>query len=221
MGYQNENSTISRLVFDFETVSIQGAAQYLPDPEPPGNYKNPEAIAKWVEQARADQLDKAALDIDLARIVALGLWHDGMDEPAVLVCKGEDEERYALGQLWDLVRIEPRPRLIGYNLCHFDLPLALRRSLYLGIDAPQIETSKYRHPDVDDLELILSFNGDQKMRGLQFYRKRFGLDVPADESTGADVARLYAEGKFDEIAEHCRCDVLTTKALYERVMGRS
>ena len=61
------------IVLDLESHAIPDAATYLTEPvEAPSNYKDPEKIAAYIKDAKQAQLDKAALDIDLARIVCLG-----------------------------------------------------------------------------------------------------------------------------------------------------
>lgn len=204
------------ICFDAESFPIDGAAAYLEPATAPSNYVKPEAIAAYVEKANAEQLAKAALDVDLARIVALGV--DTGDGPVVSVCRTEDEEREALIAFWLLVNAAgPRPNLIGFNCLAWDLPLLLRRSLYLDIKAPRIAFSKYRHDGIVDLMMALSFDGALRYRGLQFYKRRFALDVPDDPHSGADIGALVAAGHWDDVAQHCRIDLQTTVALARRM----
>lgn len=214
MGFAGD-SIRRALVFDVEAAPIQDAAIYLEPPTAPANYSKPEAIQKYVEKATADQLAKCALDIDLARIVAIGVLFDGDDAPIVRLCGTEAEEIEALVWFWSLVRPYPFPRLVGFNVCGYDLPLMLRRSLYLGVDAPPIQIGKYRHPDIDDLMLDLSFDGSQKFRSLGFFCKRFGIDVP-DALTGADIGQAVAEGRWADIDGHVTADILKTAQLAAR-----
>lgn len=220
MGYDNEGAYQSTLVFDCEAVAIDGAAEYLESAQAPANYKDEAKIAAYCEQAQREQLAKAALDIDLARIVALGVISDDAAEPVVYVATNEQDERSILAGFWSRLATPlgvPRPTLIGFNCIGYDLPLLLRRSLYLGVPAPRLSINKYRHDGIVDLMLSLSFDGAQKFRGLAFYRKRFELDVPADEMTGKDIAGLYAARNWVGIEAHCWADVLTTAALARRI----
>lgn len=200
------------LVFDVEAAPIDDAVVYLETPVAPSNYSKPEAIEKYVEKAKAEQLAKCALDVDLARIVAIGMQFNDMAEPTVWLCKTEAEEKDALESFWDAIKPYPYPRLVGFNVCGYDIPLMLRRSLYLGVDAPPIQIGRYRHPDVDDLMLDLSFDGALKLRGLAFYCKRFGIDIP-DPLTGADIGLAVAEGRWDDVRHHVTADILKTAAL--------
>lgn len=218
MGYNNENSTSTSIVFDCETVAIDGAGAYLEPVSAPANYKDEAKIAAYCEQAQKDALGKAALDIDLGRIVALGSTH-GAEDVIVALARDEQDEADILRAFWSRVSSEStynRPTLIGFNCLGYDLPLMLRRSMYLGVKAPRFQMGKYRHDGIEDLMLHLSFDGMVKYRGLSFYCKRFGLEVP-DETSGSDIAALHAAGDWDGIANHCRADVLKTAALARRV----
>jgi len=207
---------VNYIVFDVESVAIANASDYLEPATAPSNYVKPEAIASYIEKANTEQLAKAALDVDLARIVAVG-WSTPEIPSMVLTASNEVTERLALESFWRFVTTQPRPTLIGFNCLTLDLPLLLRRSLYLGVKTPTLQMGKYRHDGIVDLMLSLSFDGALRYRGLGFYAKRFGLDVAADPHTGADIGRLVAEGDFDAVAAHCRCDVDTTVALARRI----
>jgi hypothetical protein len=218
MGFNSEGSASSSIVFDCEAIAIDDAGNYIEPISPPSNYKDPEKIAAYCEQAQRDALAKAALDIDLGRIVALGSSH-GSSDVIVALARDEQDEADILRAFWARVTASNtynRPTLIGFNCLGYDLPLMLRRSLYLGVQAPRFQMGKYRHDGIEDLMLSLSFDGAVKYRGLSFYCRRFGLDVP-DETSGAQIAALHAAGDWDGIANHCRCDVLKTAALARRV----
>lgn len=213
---------MSALVFDCESVAIVNAGDYLEPATPPSNYVKAEAIAVYIEKANAEALAKAALDVDLARIVAIGVADGTSNGPAaygpqVYLATTEDEERAILVDFWRLVMVQPRPTLVGFNCLAFDLPLLLRRSLYLGVKTPVLSLGKYRHDGIEDLMMRLSHDGTLRYRSLSFYAKRFGLDVPADPHTGADIAGLVAKGDYDAVAAHCRADVMVTVALAKRV----
>jgi predicted PolB exonuclease-like 3'-5' exonuclease len=209
---------MTAIVFDVEAVAIDSAGNYLEPVAAPGNYKDPDKIAAYCAQAQIEQLAKAALDIDLGRIVALGTLTESASEPTVHLARDEQDERELLAGFWPLVTKTgfSRPTLVGFNCLGYDLPLMLRRSLYLGIQAPRFQMGKYRHDGIDDLMLTLSFDGAVKYRGLSFYCKRFNIDVP-DLTSGKDIAAMHAAGEWDDIAAHCRADVLKTAKLAQRI----
>src|SRR3990167_8029814 len=209
MGYDNENAR--RVVFDIETAPLPDAGDYLEPAEAPANYKDPAKIAAAIAEKNAENLSKCGLDVDLCRIVAIG-WQSEGGAGSFMVQEAQWEQD-ALRWFWTEVGDK---HLIGFNCLGFDLPVLLRRSLYLGVPAPAIQIDKFKHPQVTDLMQVLSFNGAIKFRGLSFYAKRFGLDVP-DTLTGADIAQAVAEGRWDAVESHVRADVQKTALLASRL----
>ena len=204
-----------RIIVDIETAPIADAARYL-DPSDiaaPANWKDPEKIAAYCVEKQAELVSKAALDLDLCRIVALGYMAEDDSEATVLLCKDEQMEYDALTTWWTVL---DERSTIGYNSLGFDLPIIQRRSLYLGIDAPILNLDKYRSPHID-LQQWLSLNGTKTYRKLGWYAKRFGLDVPKDDTSGKDIGAMVTAGNWNGIAAHCRADVMTTRALAVRM----
>lgn len=208
MGYDNENAR--RLVFDIETAPLDDAGDYLEPADAPANYKDPVKIAAYIEEKRVEALGKCSLDVDLCRVVAIGTWLEGETIQTDLVKGGDDDERSLLLAFWALTQGR---HLVGFNCLGFDLPVLLRRSLYLGVPLPNLSIDKYRHPQITDVLDVLSFAGKLRLRGLAFYCKRFGISGPADALTGAEIPQAVAEGRWDAIEAHVKADVQKTGAL--------
>jgi hypothetical protein len=205
------------IVIDVEAVSIADVDTYLEPVSAPSNYKSVEAIEKYCAEKRAELIEKAALDVDLARIIAIGLSRPGY---ATEVWTAERRtEADLLEQLWDIWRTYSgqMPRLVTFNGLSYDIPLLLRRSLYLSVPAPYIQCDRFKHPEVIDLMATLSMDGKLKFHGLSFYLNRFGYQGLEPDITGAEIAKAYAEGDWPAIERHCRLDVDGTKWLAERI----
>lgn len=214
MGISNEYAARVHRVLDIEATGIADAAEFMETPEAPANYKDPLKIAAYVEEAKQAAMGRCALDPDLARVVAVGIGIPESGAVEVLTASSEDEERELLRETWGWLR--GQVTAVGYNVLGYDLPVLLRRSLYLGVPAPAIQIDKYRHPAVIDLMQLLSFSGAIKFRGLKFYAKRFGL--PCDDTVnGADVPALIAAGEWASVEAHVRSDVRLTMALAQRI----
>jgi len=197
------------LIFDIETSALPDAADYIEIGDPPGNYKNPEAIAKWQSEERAKQLQRAALDVDLCRVVAIAT------PEASMIAAGGQSESDIIGNFWWHANHDGRV-LGGFNVLSFDLPVLYRRSLYLGIKPPELQREKYKHRDVIDLADILSESGRLRLRSLDFYCRRFGIDIPA-VGKGEDVPGWVEAGAWDKVEQHVRADVARTAALAKRM----
>ena len=198
-------------VFDIETVPLADADDYLESPKPRANLKDPAKIEADVAEKRAALLARAALDPDLCRIVAAGWDGDGRAESAA--CEDAAQERRLLERFW---RQSQGATLVGFNCLGFDLPVLLRRSLYLGVPAPSLVLNKYRPGSIIDLMQRLAYQGTLTYRSLGFYCRRFGVDVP-DDVTGADIGALVAAGEWNKVHEHVRADVAKTAELARRI----
>lgn len=211
MGLNNENAT--RIVFDLETFALDDAAGYLEPVTAPANYKDPEKIAQFIAEKTASQVDRAALDLDLCRIVAIGFWTEGHEQPEVAVARTVADELELLQWFWQAVN---GCHLVGFNCLNFDALILLRRSFYLGLHAPRLQVDRFKHPDITDLMQELSFGRIECVRSLNFYCKRLGIDIP-DELTGADIATAVKAGEWVKVEAHCLADVQRTAALAERL----
>ena len=198
-------------VFDIETAPLADAEAYLPTPRARANLRDPAKIEADLADKAAAALEKAALDPDLCRIVAAGWECDGMAESEV--CQNAAQERRMLEWFW---RRSQGTTLVGFNCLGFDLPVLLRRSLYLGVRAPHLSLNKYRPGRVVDLMQLLAYQGTLAYRSLAFYCTRFGITVE-DAVTGADVGALVAAGEWRKVHDHVRADVAKTAELAGRV----
>ena len=198
-------------VFDIETVPLADAEVYLESPKPRANLKDPAKIEADMAEKQAALLARAALDPDLCRIVAAGWDGDGRAESAV--CEDTAQERLLLERFW---RQSQGATLVGFNCLGFDLPVLLRRSLYLGVPAPALALNKYRPGSIIDLMQRLAYQGTLTYRSLAFYCQRFGVAVP-DDVTGADIGALVAAGEWTKVHDHVRADVAKTAELARRV----
>lgn len=211
MGLNHENA--ARLVFDIETAPLPEAKDYIEPADAPANYKDPAKIADYIAAKNAEAVERCGLDCDLCQVVAIGYQLETHDEPNVDLTADVNTEAEIISGFWALA--EGR-HLVGFNCLGFDLPVLLRRSLYLGVKTPDIQIDRFKHPQVTDLMQLLSFNGALKFRGLAFYAKRFGFDVQ-DTMSGAGIAAAVAEGRWADVEAHVRADVEKTALLASKL----
>ena len=217
MGYTPPDDTGSDLLyFDVETAPMVGAADWIEPGDAPANYKDAEKIAAYIAAAQVKELEKAALDLDLCRVVAIG-WALN-DDPVQAVVNLPEQDM--LTAFWSDVR-EPGRAVVGFNCLGFDLPVLVRRSQYLGVSVPYLNITKHRHPGILDVMQLLSFDGLVRARSQSFYCRRFNITggAVADTITGADIGRLVDAGEWDKVSAHVVADVEKTRALYRRVTG--
>jgi predicted PolB exonuclease-like 3'-5' exonuclease len=207
----------SPIIVDIETAGLHNALEFLEPVTPDARLVDPKKIEASIKEKEEARLAKLALDRNVGRIVAIGWWTEEEGTHGV-VCRTEDEERIALRSFWNNSR---HRTIVGFNCKGFDLPFMVQRSRYLGIPYPWLDLGKYTRKGVIDLYLDLTFNEgayDQgaMRRTLKMFAKRFGLPVN-DEIDGKEIPALVAEGKWDDVAAHCRADVELTVQLAHKL----
>jgi Predicted 3'-5' exonuclease related to the exonuclease domain of PolB len=209
MAYNNERTGFA--ILDLETVPSPRAADLIPEPKAPANYKDEAKIAAYKAEAVEAILGKAALEPDLCEIVCLGVWSEsrGLE----VLTRETHSEAFLLGFAESYLRDKI---IIGYNLLNFDLPVLYRRAQILGVPMREPNLDRYRTPHIDLLER-LSFRGRLTMRGQAFYRKVFDLPTYPDPIEGKEVYKAVAEGRWADVAAHCGADVLTSADLAARL----
>jgi uncharacterized protein YprB with RNaseH-like and TPR domain len=205
-----------RYVLDIETTGLPEAAEYATEPvSAPSNWKDPDKIAAYIAEKQADQINRAGLDLDLCRVVAVGLQRDGAVGVQVMTAGDEEEERGLLTALWSQLLKVQHPVLIGFNHVGFDLPVLMRRSQYLNVAYPRLSLDKYRTPHID-IMAHLTWHGLVRARSLKFYARRFG--IPCEDTVkGADIQALVEAGNWDRVISHVTSDVELTAALARRI----
>ena len=203
------------LFFDIETEANPDAIQFMPEPQAPGNYKDEAKIAAYIAEKKAEQVERAALDADYGRIVAIGVKQDNkLIQSWVDGDKGQYyDERQIILWFWDVFN-DHNGECCGYNITGFDLPYLMRRSFALGIKPPMIPDLR-RYQTYPTLDLMMVLYGWQNFKGLKFVAERYGLDNPLPELDGSQVATMDA----DTLRAYVENDVNLVYQLYKRMEG--
>ena len=200
--------------------------------EAPSNYKKDAAKENWVTREwakrQADRVDKVArmgLDIDLAKIRAIG-WSITTTTHTWTYCipvpvndpPNFDVERNALEVFWDTLEhhgLGAGRRIVGYNIGGFDLPILKRRAFMLNVPIPLVRYNPYRMDEVVDLMDAMYPRGGSpgiKRRGLKAVCEMLYIRNDAEGVSGADVAQMDDE----QVVRYCVSDVRMTTTLAEQ-----
>lgn len=210
-------------LIDLECAGLEGVEQYYDDSEPieaPSNYVKDEAKANYIAREtvrrREQFIKQAALDPDLCRIVCLGVWPPRYEHPCILECHDESMEVFALDTFWGM--FHHGEVLCGYNIRSYDIPVLLRRSLYLGVETKPIDRDRYRSQQIIDLFELLNEGRKHQMHSLDWYCRRMQIPCGIEDTiTGADVPGCVARGEWDRIRAHLLADLCKIRGLAQRV----
>jgi hypothetical protein len=158
------------------------------------------------------------------RIVSVGIltYDGGFESPMAPVTKLAPlcAEGIAIRRVFELADSRT---IVTYNGRRFDVPLLCLRALALGVPLPSwYQRSgaryRYRHEAHLDLHDYLSEYGAGRLGTLDQVARLIGLPGKGDGVDGISVAKMAADGRWDEIHRYCLSDVAQT-ALIERRVG--
>ncbi|HKB15706.1 MAG TPA: hypothetical protein VKF62_06560, partial [Planctomycetota bacterium] len=77
---------------------------------------------------------------------------------------------------------------------------------------------RYEVRDHCDLMDVLAFFGAARgFYSLEYWCRRFDIESPKALLDGSQVARVFREGRIDDIAEYCLRDARATAELYRKL----
>lgn len=131
-------------------------------------------------------------------------------------------EKEMLEHFWK--EIAPKyQEFVSFNGRQFDGPFMMIRSAYHGIrPTKNLSESRYFYQQRTcvhtDLADQLSFQGNLRKRGsLHMWSRLFGIKSPKEDGvSGDDVAEMFKNKKYAEIAKYNAGDLRATKELYEK-----
>lgn len=204
-----------------------------------------DSLTRWVNRNVKNETEKTAQLKDIkdslgfspltGKVVAIGLYDVERSQGAVYysghgVEKDEVVDGFVLKQRTEVQMLREfwegalnYDTFVTFNGRSFDVPFILHRSLANKV-RPSCELMKYRYlsqqsvPYHIDLQDELTFYGAMPRRpSIHMFCRAYGIDSPKiDGVSGDDVAELFANKKFRDIALYNARDVVATHRLYEK-----
>ena len=225
------------LVFDIETVGEDWDAL---------DETTQEALSRWLNESSYDKdeyeremkelKDGLGFSPLTGFIVAIGVYDTEKEKGAVYFSaphkkiKPSEEnnikyeamgEKEMLEQFWKVANVVSE--FVSFNGRSFDAPFLFIRSMVHNVKPTKdLLSNRYlssqrgcAHIDLMDQ---LTFYGAARFRkSLHLFCRALGIESPkASGTTGDDVALLYREGKYSDIAHYNAGDLRATAALYHR-----
>lgn len=221
------------ITIDIETIPSQkpGALEFVKKTiKHPGNISKQETIDKWyaenLEQATQDAYRKQSFDGLLGEIISIA-WAVDDEEPRVVFrSQGESEAGLLKDFFFHLDSITDKhgqrtviSKWVGHYITGFDLRFIWQRCVVNGIKPPVAIPYDAKPWDEKVFDTKVAWTGSGQYSGagsLDALCKAFGLDGKGDID-GSKVYDYWLAGRYEEIAEYNKDDVIKARELYKRM----
>ena len=226
---------MATLIFDIETVGEQWSGF---------DDVTKKTLTRWIDKTARTPEERKSLQDDIEAglgfspltgfVVAIGLYDlerergvvyytghgDSVDEEDGAYTYKQRTETEMLHEFWDGAK--HYDTFVTFNGRSFDVPFLAHRSVVQGVK-PTKNLLEGRYPSQQkscrhvDLQDELTFFGAMYRRpSLHLFCRAYGIESPKEEVGGDDVAELFTNKKFRDIARYNARDVIATTALYQR-----
>jgi len=193
------------LVYDIETYKSDRIEEYLDqkDFKPDARLKDPEKIAKSIEDKREAEREKAALRWITGRVIACGISYNGDFH---FFCA--DNERDLLYDLDVFIAGKDVDEFVGKNNIDFDQPYLVGRHLANGLPVPQW---LLRH----HLDIQGFFGTGRSIQRASLKDIEWCLQIQRDgEKDATQCFEWWENNEIDLIEKYNRQDVQSTERIY-------
>lgn len=206
---------------DIETIPCQ-SAEYLTRVregiKPPGTIKKPESIMAWLEEnaesATDDAVAKTSFDPAHGHICTIG-WAIGDEPVQSLHASMVADEAGILAGFFDALPKMGMVKFIGHYITGFDLRFIMCRAIVLGVKIPSIWPRDPKPWDQSVFDTMVAWAGARGNISQDRLCEALGLPGKGDFD-GSMVAAAWAAGEHTRIADYCRSDVETVRAIHRR-----
>ena len=213
------------IIFDIETGPLSDSelepllASVNPETVKLGNLKDPAKISAKVEEKKQKLLEDAALRATTGRVVAIGYLINESGETKLT--PHDWNERQILANFWEHFAYCRRQRLklIGFNICGFDLPFLMQRSWILGIPMPDDIRDGHKW-DSTIIDLAKEWGCGVYGSYTSLHEICTSMGIPGKNGKATEFAGLWLSENADDQAQaaaYLKNDLSMTHKLAERM----
>lgn len=209
---------------DIETLPNIDLIDCLPEPKAPGNLKDPAKIAAAIQEKKAEQVDKMALDPLFGRICAYSWWGEGNDHGySVMSDTTQAEEIRLVRELLQMFVITntTAPSIVTWNGMSFDVPFIVKRAMLLNVERPtgfpglKYFTKRYSHVPHCDMAKELTLWDNASYMSLDTAAKVILGERKLDHDF-KEFRKQILGGDGDSIGRYCMKDSELTWRIFQR-----
>lgn len=137
----------------------------------------------------------------------------------IKIFEGENEKKM-LEDFWNFLNLNRDAVIITHNGYGFDIPFLILRSCINNVKIPvNININKWSMERSNHFDTMIFFSqyGSFINPNLEVLGRLHGVEVEKSEIYGADVERLYKEGKRDLIINKCKQDVELLENVFRKL----
>lgn len=211
---------------DIETIPAQtdeAKARVAATVKPPAAMKKADTIAAWEKEQKAAAVEEAIAKTSfsgaLGHICCIGWAINGDDADAQCI-DDPIEEIDLIVAFFDRASRQIGngfPVIVGHNVVGFDIRFIWQRAMVLGIKVPNWFPRDPKPWDQSVFDTMTAWAGARDTISMD--NLAAALRLPGKgEIDGSMVAGMFAEGRFEEIADYCRGDIHRTRAIHRKMI---
>lgn len=224
------------ITMDIETIGTENPdaiADLAKGITPPGNISKAETIAAWEADKKPGLIEevvkKTSFDGGLGRIVCIGwaindgepecAYHDpSLSTDATIVSAFFTAIKEAVKIHYHGGDTKETPVFIGHNISGFDLRFLWQRAVVNKLKPPSAIPFNVKPWEKSIADTMLMWNPEREKRtSLDKLCRILGVPTSKGGMDGGMVWDYYKAGRFAEIAEYCKGDVIAVRECYRRM----
>ena len=214
---------MNTIYLDIETIPNQSPeyrAEVRKSIKAPAQYKKQDSIDKWIAEngdaATDEAVAKTSFDPAHGHICTIG-FALGDDKAEFYHADQLDRERAIIAGFFGELPDMGVNQFVGHYISGFDLPFILRRAIVLGAKLPPSVAFPRQPKPWDDcvFDTMVAWAGPRDRISQDNLCKALGLQCKGDFD-GSMVAKAWADGEHQTIADYCKRDVETVREIHKR-----